>query len=133
MFLVVGWGGEHIDVWLAGFERDGLFVARQHVVQGTQNDVGIGAVARADGHAVGNGGISFQLEHLGTVLHHAFRGYVVELGGNGDLLHGTKVQLDIHACLQECHLSLVDVAAEDDVAHVGNLCHRRSLGEDTGA
>ena len=43
------------------------------------------------------------------------------------------MQFHVHAHLELGHLSLVDETTEDDIAHVGNLGHRRTFGEGAGA
>ena len=114
----------NVDEGGVAAEGDGSLGDGKHLLGFGQYDLGGGAVTAADVSCgsvgcgwYGNGG--FDLELIDSAGFGCLRADIFQTGFEACVLQGTDGYLHRHPHGEAAHLGLVDVAAEDEVGHVG--------------
>ena len=112
--------GEHIDEGRVAHKFEGCLRHADSLGGAFEHNLSVGAVAGTYLHALWQLDGSLDLEEVGTVLLHSLGGNVFEGGVEFQVLDGTHSDFHRHACNDSAHFRLVNLAAKDEVLHVGD-------------
>ena len=118
--LVLAAAFHHVDERVFATKLDGALGHGEHMLRLGEHYLGVGTVATAHAVLPCYGHRCLYLKLVGAVVVDGFRRYVFEVCVEVEVLQRSHGYLHGHACGHLSYLRLVNVASEDEVAHVCN-------------